>query len=63
MIELLRESVENQSRNNEIMIEATNELKNGMTDQLTLWLQVLRMSLNACWSKRNENLSKKQLYI
>ena len=32
MIELLRESVENQNRNNELMMEATMELKNGLTE-------------------------------
>ena len=31
-IELLKESVENQNRKNEVMIEATKELKNGMTE-------------------------------
>ena len=36
MIELLRESVEKQNRNNEIMIEATKELKNGMTEQANI---------------------------
>ena len=36
MIELLRESVENQNRNNEIVIEATKELKNGMTEQANI---------------------------
>ena len=33
MIKLLRESVENQNRNNELMIEATKELKKGMKEQ------------------------------
>ena len=33
MIGFLRESVENENRNNELMIEATKELKNGMREQ------------------------------
>ena len=33
MIKLLRESVQNQNRNNELMIEATKELKKGMKEQ------------------------------
>lgn len=38
MMELLRESVENQNWNYETMIEATKELKNGKTEQASIMI-------------------------
>lgn len=38
MMELLRESVENQNWNYETMIEATKELKNGRTEQASIMM-------------------------
>ena len=63
MIELLRESVENENRNNEITIEATKELKNGMTEQANIMVPGFKDVMKGLREQKKWTFLQKKLYI